>query len=117
MGKYRFVDPEVHRIEFDEGDWIEVRKELSISDELQFSKMKEASDVVAMLRFLVLDWSLCDQKGNKMAIGEDTVSHLKTAFALEMTMEIRKYYSSSEAEEKKTSQTKRSKRPSISSVG
>ena len=120
MGKYRFADPDVVRLDISEGDWIEIRKEFSIADELRFSKAKSEGDVIDILSSLVIDWSLVDRDGKKMPCGQDTIPHLLPADALEIAAAITGYLSREKSEEEKKSRaqaTSRSEKRSKSSAG
>lgn len=117
MGRYRFVDPTPTRIEISDGDWVAIPKELSIEDDIKFGRAKSENDLVGMLCVMVLDWSFMDQSGKeKMPIGPDTIKHLDTETALEVSSAIAKHYSSAK-DQKKQSRRSSSEKRSLSSAG
>lgn len=119
MGKYRFADPGVQRIALSEGDWVEIRKELSIADELKFGRARNEGDFVGLLAAMVLDWSFTDADDKKMPCGEDTMQHLLPDDANEIVEAIAKYLSADKEEKKarKSQATSKSEKRLKSSAG
>ena len=60
MAKNRFVSPNIERLPLSEGDWIEIKKQLTIADQ----KRLEAAGLVPKLvdgkLFNVVDWTIHD---------------------------------------------------------
>lgn len=92
MPRMRFVTPETQRLDLSDGDWIEVKKRLSISEQKRlesaiFAGIKGAADMtaetraedvevmldsaaayMAKLELYLLDWSLCDGTGKHVKV-------------------------------------------------
>jgi len=121
MGSKWTVVPATDRIVVhidDEDVWLEVKKELTIGEEkrllgsgfrsLQGSTLENVSvnidwDSMAFAKFLVYvtDWSLQDEKGNKLSLNLDTVRVLRPSVFSALEKAVDGYVNKVETERKK----------------
>ena len=112
MGKNRFVSTDTVRLDLSEGDWIEIKKELSVAERkrLEGSPMsgahqdKENPDPNAVemtmawdrffllkLRLYIVDWSLVDGSGKRVKLSPEAISNLTDEDAEEVMAAINKH--------------------------
>jgi hypothetical protein len=86
MARYRFVDPDSTRLDLTDGDWIEVKVELTAGETRDlYGRMRPyvvpgepnqliAKEVgIARLIAYVIDWSLRDRAGKPVPVNEKTI--------------------------------------------
>ena len=89
MGKrQRFVQPDVVRIELSDGDWIRVKKELTVREERRAFQaiIGEVKDGwrrpnveligIAEVQAYLVDWSFTDAKDNRVPVSIDALGDL-----------------------------------------
>jgi hypothetical protein len=103
----RFVNPGVDRIEISEGDWIEIKVELSVGEQKKLESLPlttlRAPEGVATpreiglnwgayylgkLEIYLVDWSLKDRNDKVMPVNRDSIASLTQATAQEITEAI-----------------------------
>ena len=117
MGRYRFVKPEVVRLDLSDGDWIEIKARLSYYDRQKLigagvrsvGATKSGTDEWGMdmervgperLMLWLVDWSFRDEKDKPMAVTMDNIKNLDPDTADEITAAINKHTEAIEAEKK-----------------
>jgi len=97
------VKPSVVRVELSEGDWLDLKKELSVGEArgILFSTLEEQADgsfkrnldSAIMLRLLayLLDWSFCDEDGAKVPVSADAINALDVRTLTELIEAINKH--------------------------
>ena len=93
MGRYRFVDPDVVRLEISADDWIEVKKRLSAGEK---RKMQAAGVIAkrsaddpqvnlevdmtrlgfARIEAYLVDWSFVNAKGKQIDVTREAIQNL-----------------------------------------
>lgn len=94
MGRNRFVVEKKKRIDVSDGDWIDVKQELNIGDQLDVEgagmelsqrpgdnaatyKFAKPGDAAVMrVAIWLADWSLCNAMGEKVILSRDAVRRL-----------------------------------------
>lgn len=102
MSRQAFVEPATVKLELSEGDWIEVKAELTYGEQL---KLQDESSVrgedekrhfansafyVARLVAWIVDWSFTDAKG-RVEITPDSIRALKGEIAGEINTALNKH--------------------------
>ncbi len=99
MGKY-FLDEATFKVEFPDGQWCEIKEELSQKDQdFLINKMakarvsKDATSEIdlgkqALLERMIKGWSFTDESGNKVPVNSDTISNLRTKYRNVILKEI-----------------------------
>ncbi len=95
MPRNRFVEPITVKLPLSDGDWIEVKKELTVverdriggagvdhmergagdADRARFTLNFEGMRVIKLSTWIT-DWSLCDVDGKHVAVSRDTIANL-----------------------------------------
>lgn len=115
----RFVSPETVRITLKNGDWIEVKKELTVGDEkrLLSSGFKRASPgseqievdwftrSIARVEIYLTGWSAVDDKGRPVAITRDAIETLSSEDFDVIDDAIKTHQAAVDAEKKARSMT------------
>ncbi len=112
MSKNRFVSLDTTRIDLSDGDWIELKNEISYGERQRLNNSAldkiGASDAsqgqvpselgINFARFNLLrmyiwiaDWSFCDAKGKHADLTLDTISHLSEGAAAEIETALTKH--------------------------
>ncbi len=94
MGRNRFVVQRKKRIDISDGDWIDVKEELNIGDQLDvegagmelsqrpgdnaatYKFAKPGDSAVMRVAIWLADWSLCDALGDKVILSREAVRRL-----------------------------------------
>jgi hypothetical protein len=111
MGKNRFVQPEVVRLELSEGDWIDVKKRLTVGEERKaFQSVVgevnpegwrrpnvEMVGVSEMVAYIVR-WSLRDAQDIPVPVSADTIKGLEIDDFKEIEKAIERHVAAVEAE-------------------
>jgi small-conductance mechanosensitive channel len=100
MGKHRFASTETARLELTEGDWIEVKDELSygerqvlmsvgvkrtgVTEETRAVEIDWSVINVADMAMWVVDWSFTDDVGVRVPVSEDSIRALSLEAANEV---------------------------------
>ena len=101
MSKYRFVEPDIVRLELSEGDWIEVKKELTYGEQQRLSnaamtRFQEAGSAtprveldferyqIVRLKTWLVAWSFRDLAGKPVEITANSLSALHPDAAAEI---------------------------------
>ena len=111
MGKCRFVKPEIVRIDLSDGDWIEVKKRLSVGEERQAFQAivgevnlsgwrKPNVEMIGMAEILayLVDWSFKDAQDKPVKISIDALKALDPDSYLELEKAIETHRSTQDAE-------------------
>lgn len=126
-----FVTPEIHRIELDEGQWIEIKKQLNVGESRRlatagFKNIKTRTEdqrgpgtdempevgidwprmSMARVKTYLIDWSICDENDKRVKVTEGAIEALDPDKFTIIDEAIDKYLDSVE-EEKKVNSTKR----------
>jgi hypothetical protein len=117
----RFVDPEVVRIEISGGDWIEIKKALTVREtrKMQFGGMKMKGTAAGEVEFAadmesfglskvttyLVDWSFVDAQGRKVECTPDAVANLDELSYQELEAAIDKHTEAMEKEKKALPET------------
>ena len=109
MARKAFVEPATVKLELSEGDWIEVKRELSYGEQLQLqdesSRRSEEDDklrfvyssfYVAHLVAWIVDWSFTDDNG-RVEVTADSIRALKSDIAGEINTALNKYEAEQDA--------------------
>jgi hypothetical protein len=120
VGRVRFVQPETVRLDISDGEWIEIKKQLTWAEQQDFTNAGVDTKVsgpeisvkwgdVALQRLLIwlVDWSLLDANGKNVPISRDSISALDTETGEEIVAAMNKYVAA-RAEEKKATAGKTS---------
>jgi hypothetical protein len=117
MGRNRFVVAETTRLDLSDGDWIEVKNELSYGEQQRISSaalnkvsgMIEGEDQaisvdlerynVLRLETWLVDWSFCGSNGKQVPISRDAIAALDQNTAAEVNAALEKHIT--ETEQKK----------------
>lgn len=104
MSKW-FVDSrEVDRIHLEDGQWVDIKRRLSIGDMerleavvlgVEFGKGAEVTGTLkpfrtALLQIAIVDWSFTDANGQKLPINRDTIGQMSMELAERLLDEINK---------------------------
>lgn len=106
--KYRFVKPEMERLELSGGDWIEIKKRLNVGElrkmqlgGLSMKAQPGSGDMemvanmeqfgMAKVRAYLLDWNLVDENEKPIPYTEDALSGLGEADYNEIETAINEY--------------------------
>ena len=128
MPRNRFVEPETVRLELSDGDWIEVKKELTYGEEQRLTgaamtSMNVQSDAdrvkaktadgegvrvnlenerYAVLRFYtwIAEWSFTNKHGKHINVSRESISNLIASDAHEIDTALSAYIDSVEEERK-----------------
>lgn len=100
MGKNRFASADTVRLELTEGDWIEVKSEISYGERqtliaagVQASAGADGKSSVVMdfaainvrdMATWIVDWSFCDAKGKPVAVSVAAIEALNEETAAEV---------------------------------
>lgn len=100
MGKNRFASTETVRLDLSEGDWIEVKDELSygerqvlmsvgvkrtgITEETRAVEIDWSVINVADMAMWIVDWSFTDDAGARVPVSEDSIRALSLEAATEV---------------------------------
>lgn len=85
MGKYRFADVDVIRIELPDGDWVDMRKEYTFEESRKIEVFTARDKLPEMLDIVITDWSLTDRDGvTKVPKTVDAIRNLSSLFAKEL---------------------------------
>lgn len=107
MGKFRFVSNNVKRIDLSDGDWVDIKEQLSFED---FSKVFEGQSIpsepspsvaIPLLKAALIDWSFEDGGGRKIPCSPENIGKLDASTVLELVEPIIGNYTP----EKKSSQS------------
>lgn len=90
MGRF-FIDQELERITFDDGEWADVKQELTQADAdyitTKMTKIKSGSSEVdislgnlPLLERSIIAWSFKDDLGNTVPVSADTISQLRSKY-------------------------------------
>lgn len=102
MGKNRFVRPETVRLELSDGDWIDIRKELTYGDILDLQEASTVLDDNGELHFngsefsinrilaWVVAWSFEDENG-PVELTRDAIKALSAEAAGEINRALNEY--------------------------
>jgi len=108
VSRQAFVTPATVKLELTEGDWIEVKKELTYGEQLQLqdeSAVRGEDDIrhftnsafyIARLVIWIVDWSFEDDKGH-VEVTADAVRALRGEIAGEINTAINKHEAEQEA--------------------
>lgn len=107
MGRYRFVDPELVKLEISDGDWIKVDKETNFADAMRIREARKSGDTLEVLALIIREWSFLDRDGKPMPIDKDTISNLDVDTASEIATAALDH--EKEQEKKPLTQTKTAK--------
>lgn len=113
MGRNRFVTPETVRLDLTDGDWIEVKRDLTFAEREQITAAAFSPSVAGpeiginwatakikrMLVWLV-DWSFVDARGKSVAITQDSLGALDGETADEIEAAINGHVEARAAEKK-----------------
>ena len=95
-----FLDAEKVKIEFPDGNWVEVKEELTQSDQdYIMSQMTRTSGTekvslvlelgqLPLLERSITDWSFANNKGEKIPITRDTISRLRLRYRTKVLLEV-----------------------------
>jgi hypothetical protein len=81
MGKGHVATTHTTRVDLSDGDWIEVKDELSMADVRTLDQAAAGGGVALAIATAVAwihAWSLCDASDRQMPVSEGTVSSLST---------------------------------------
>ncbi len=123
MSNY-FVDPETVQLPInEEGDWIEIKKELTYGEEQRLAGaalgnvqgMREGQSTEVALdwerysiqRLLIwlVDWSFTDNRGKRVRVSKEAIANLKPSIAQAIQEAIDEYIKSTSEAKKVTSGT------------
>ena len=92
MGKYRFVKPEVARLDLSDGDWIDVKRYLTYGEQQRITgssigkmRMDQANPEVGVdwekfsvvrLSTWIVDWSFVDESDKRVRVTSDAIREL-----------------------------------------
>jgi len=113
MGKY-FIGNETKRISFEDGEWVDIKEELTQEDsDYILNQLAKASAVgdskkpsasvevnlgkLALLERAVVDWSFADEKGIKAPVTRDNLSKLRRKYRTRVLQEVNKLNEEAEA--------------------
>jgi hypothetical protein len=90
-----FVYDEVNRIEFDDGEWVDIKQRLSYGDVDSLlagdsQALTEGKTSIPLLLTCITGWSFRDKDGEIAPIREDTVRQLDIRIASRLMREIQK---------------------------
>lgn len=112
MGRNRFVTPEKVRIPLSDGDWIEVKKRLSVGESREAvtsfvgaykpdgsrTPNLETLGMGQVLAYLIA-WSFCDAEDRRVEVGLDTIKQLDLRTYAEIETAIDRHVAAVEAED------------------
>ena len=100
MGKY-FLEDEKVRVNFDDGEWVDIKEELTQADQdyilnqMTFAeqgnngtKMEIKLGQLSLLERSIVDWSFLETNGNKIPINSDNISRLRKRYRNKILQEI-----------------------------
>lgn len=122
MGKFRFVTPQVDRLELSDGDWVEVKHELTAGEQAKMSgsamrmmrpENKDTGEAAAFeidstrlafarLEAYLTDWSFRDSTDKPVSITRDTLSALSGDTLTELNAVLDAHLESGRQEKKAT---------------
>jgi hypothetical protein len=103
MSRYRFVEPEIVRLDLSDGDWIEVKKELNVGEARKVADRSQRavtnsetgesvvdSDLnsVALLEAYLVGWSFVDKRGTQTKPTAATIRALDQPTFLEIVQAL-----------------------------
>ena len=124
MGRNRFVDPRTKKLELSDGDWIEVKAQLTFGESERMKaaavqkKFKldedggvELKDIeitidqvkLAKLAAWIVDWSFCDGSGAVVSVSPDAIEALDSDSAEEVNAALDKHIEEMSKNSKATS--------------
>lgn len=120
MARYRFVRPEVVKLDLSDGDWLEAKRSLSYAEAQKLSaagltSYKTGDDQdggaigidwarvnIARILTWVTDWSFRDEADKPVPFGADAVANLDPDAATEILEALDAHIEATEAEKKAT---------------
>lgn len=96
MARTRFVTPQVVRVDLSEGDWVELKRELTVGEArgVLFGTLEEQADgtfkrnldaaVLLRLQAYLVDWSFVDEAGVKVPVSVDAINALNVGTLTEL---------------------------------
>ena len=123
MPKNRFVNSSTKRIELEDGNWIEVKEELTFEEYGEIMKNVDLSLVnklegeaekstisnfdigLPLLKAALVDWSFKDDEGKKIECTLENISKLRPAAIMELLEPVSELIQLDFKEEKKSSQS------------
>lgn len=116
MSRYRFVKPEVARLPLSDGDWIEVKKELTYAELTQWGNAGVKRHLLAdggagadvdpvitateRLAIRIVDWSFRGADDKPVLVTRNSISNLNADTVLEINVAL-STFDATEATEKK----------------
>lgn len=95
---------DVRRLDLNGGDWIEVKRELSVGDSRRVMQaIPHGEDAVAVARILawVTDWSMRDAKGKDLKFSEAGINALNMRVWREINDALDKYIPKADEDQEK----------------
>lgn len=105
-----FVEPETVTIQLGDGDWIEVKKQLTVGDQRtafqaiigeinQEGWRRPRVDMLGIAEVLayLVDWSAKDKKGQRIKVSEDALKNLPTELFNEIEAAVTTHIAASQA--------------------
>jgi hypothetical protein len=108
MPRQAFVEPSTVKLELAEGDWVEVKRELTYGEQLQLQESSSETDeagkyhldvsnfYVNRMVAWVVDWSFEDADG-AVVVTPDAVRALRGEIAAEINIALNKYITEGES--------------------
>ena len=108
MSRNAFVQPATVKLELSEGDWIEVKTELTYGEQLKLQDESSRAGEDDKLHFVysnfyvahlvawIVDWSFTDAKG-RVEVTADAIRALKGSIAGEINTALNKYEAEQDA--------------------
>lgn len=109
MGRYRFVEPELHRIDLSDGDWIKVDREMNFRDSNEIFRARQRGDIIGALTRMIREWSFKDHDCESsppghdckiMPITEDAIANLDQDTVVEISTATQEYHIQFQEEKK-----------------
>jgi hypothetical protein len=115
MPRSRFVEPETVRLELSDGDWIEIKKELTYGEaqrvagsalsrvhvggkaEASIDLEQETYQVLRLYTWLV-DWSFAGKDGRRVRISKDAIGNLQSDTVAEIDAALTAHITAQDAE-------------------
>lgn len=119
MGRNRFVPRKTKRIEISDGDWLDIKEQLNIGEQLDVEgagieisqqpgdreatyRMSRPGDAaITRVAVWLAGWSLCDILGNKVVLSRDAVGRLDAKTFDEIRQAIDKHIEDTKADDEK----------------
>lgn len=106
MARSRFVKPNVVRVDLTEGDWLDLKQELTVGEArgVLFGTLIEQADgsyrrdldaaVMARLLAYIVAWSFVDEAGKPVPVSADAINALDVSTLTELIAAVNKHEAS-----------------------